>query len=105
MQAVLACRTSDVSTLFPVPTSTALDPTRYNGAGQALKYNTLDVRRITAHAPGAASPPGSPERRALAEACAAGVLAALRAAHDAGVLHTDVRPTNIIWVEIGRAHV
>ena len=46
VQAVLACRTSDVSTLFPVPTSTALGPTRYNGAGQALKYNTLDVRRI-----------------------------------------------------------
>ena len=33
-------------TLFPVPTSSARAPTRYNGAGQALKYNALDVRRV-----------------------------------------------------------
>ena len=58
MQAALACRTCDVSTLFPVPTSTALGPTRYNGAGQALQYNTLDVRRI----------PDEPSRWALAGA-------------------------------------
>ena len=51
---------------------------------------------VATKAPGASSPPGSPERRALAQACAVGVFAALREAHKVKVLHTDVRPTNVI---------
>lgn len=51
-------------------------------------------------APGAASPPGSAARRALADACAEGVFAALRAAHAEDMLHTDVRPTNVLWDEL-----
>ena len=51
---------------------------------------------VATKAPGASSPPGSRERRELAQACAVGVFAALREAHKVKVLHTDVRPTNVI---------
>ena len=32
-------------TLYPLPTPAARSTTRYNGVGQALKYNVLHVRR------------------------------------------------------------
>ena len=60
---------------------------------------------VATAAPGSAAAPGSPERCALAHACAVGVFDALRTAHAASVVHRDVRPTNVLWHEPTRCAV
>ena len=63
----------------------------------ALGLVLSPVGIVATRARGAEAHPCSPERRALAVACADGVLSALRAAHAAGYLHADARPTNVLW--------
>ena len=69
------------------------------GGGAALLLHPLGT--VAALAPGAAAAAGSPERVRLAEACARGVLTALRAARKERIVHRDVRPSNVLWHEAG----
>ena len=85
---------------LPVLLGFSLGPKRLHPA-LVMTPVGLDATR----APGSEHPPGSPERRALAEACAAGLFGALRAAHKAGLLHRDVRPTNLVWHASARCAV
>ena len=67
----------------------------FPGGQLALVMQPVGVE--VTRAPGAAEPPGSPARCALAQAAALGVFEALRAAHVAGIVHRDVRPNNLLW--------
>ena len=99
------------------------DPQRFEREAQAIAslshpnicrlfdYGTADGRRymVFEHLPGGTLEdrlaPGKPLDDAESQRIAAGVAAGLAHAHDRGLIHRDLKPTNIVFDEEGRAKV